>query len=154
MSTYFGDSSGVVKLYVTEIGSEWVDGLTDQAQGHQVVIARITLVEVAAALFRRVRGGTLSASDAARAIQELGHDLTSQFVIVDLTPTVVAKALILAEQYGLRGYDCVQLASALVVQRERLERGLSPLTLISSDVELNHAARKEHLQVEDPNTLP
>ena len=152
MSSYFVDSSGVVKLYVVEIGSDWLDRLTDRAEGHQLVITRITVVEVAAALFRRVRGGTLSVSDAAHAVQDLERDMAELFIIVDLTPVVVARALVAARHYGLRGYDCVQLASALVVQQERLRRGLSPLTLISGDVELNHAARQESLAVEDPNS--
>ena len=154
MATYFVDSSGAAKFYVSEVGSSWMESLTDRAQRHQLVIARITAVEVAAVLFRRVRGGRMAASDAAIAMQEFGRDLGSLFAIVELTPIVMARALVAAQQHGLRGYDCVQLASALVVQQERLQRGLSAVTLISGDTELNQAARHEHLAVEDPNTHP
>jgi hypothetical protein len=36
-------------------GATWVSGLTDRALAHEVLIARVAAVEVAAALFRRVR---------------------------------------------------------------------------------------------------
>jgi len=58
-----------------------------------------------------------------------------------------------AGRRGLRGYDCVQLAGALSIQRERFAAQLDPVVLVSADAELNAAARAEGLRVEDPNAI-
>ena len=55
MSTFFLDSSALVKRYLTETGSGWVLRLTDPAAGHTISIAELTEVEVAAALAARHR---------------------------------------------------------------------------------------------------
>jgi predicted nucleic acid-binding protein len=57
----------------------------------------------------------------------------------------------LAEKHGLRGYDAVQLASALVVHAELLVSGVSELLLICADTNLNEVAQVENLSVQNPN---
>jgi hypothetical protein len=59
-----------------------------------------------------------------------------------------------AETYGLRGYDAVQLAAALDVNTSYHAAGLPTITLISADAELNAAATSEGLTVENPNNYP
>jgi predicted nucleic acid-binding protein len=54
----------------------------------------------------------------------------------------------------LRGYDAVQLATALETNRKRLSDGLSALVFVSADAELNNAAQAEGLEVENPNNYP
>jgi uncharacterized protein len=56
---YFVYSSALVKRYVQETGSMWLSGLVTPAAGHDIYIARITTVEVIAALTRRARGGAI-----------------------------------------------------------------------------------------------
>ena len=51
----------------------------------------------------------------------------------------------------LRAYDAVQLATVLEVHNERTALGLSPLTLLSADTDLNDAAIAESLIVDNPN---
>ena len=60
----------------------------------------------------------------------------------------------LAETYGLRGYDAVQLAAAVEVNASYRSAGLPPITLVSADVELNAAASAEGLTVDNPNFHP
>jgi len=60
----------------------------------------------------------------------------------------------LSEKYALRGYDAIQLATALEANEKRSQRGLSPLTIVSADSELNTASQTEGLQVENPNDYP
>jgi uncharacterized protein len=62
---------------------------------------------------------------------------------------VLQSAALLADLHSLRGYDAVQLASALEV---RLQVPL--LILVSADGDLNTAATAEGLPVENPNTHP
>ena len=52
MSAFFFDSSALAKRYAPEVGSGWVISLTDAASDHDILLAEITLVEVAA-LYRR-----------------------------------------------------------------------------------------------------
>ena len=120
----------------------------------RLLVVRVTPVEVAAALFRRVRGGTLTLTAASSALAMLANNMQRTFQVAEVTPTLADLAIEIAERYGLRGYDCIQLAGALLTQRQRARSGLNPLTLVSADAELNSAARAEGLPVEDPNAHP
>ena len=154
MPIYFFDSSAIVRRYVTEIGTAWVLSLTNPRSGNQLHIARITGVEVISAIARRTRSGSVSVADAAIAFADFRHDFTRAYRIADLTPTIVSRAMQLAETHGLRGYDAVQLAAALNVQFYLLSLAMPGLTMVSADVELNAAAATEGLMVEDPNAHP
>ena len=57
MATFFCDSSAIVKRYVNETGSNFVEDLADVKNGNVILLARITQVEVAAAIARRLKGG-------------------------------------------------------------------------------------------------
>ena len=59
MSVYSLDTSAVVKRYVSETGSVWINALCDPASGNSLHIARITAVEVVSALTRRHRKGDI-----------------------------------------------------------------------------------------------
>jgi predicted nucleic acid-binding protein len=154
VAAYFLDSSGAAKRYVVETGTGRVLTLCDPAHRHELFLVRITAIEIAAVLFRRVRAALLAAADAARASAALRSDLTRLYQVVEVTPSLLDQALGVAERHGLRGYDCVQLAGALGIQQARAAAGLSPLTLVSADAELNAAAQAEGLTVEDPNDFP
>lgn len=152
MAVSFLDSSALVKRYAQETGSDWVEGRTDPQEGHTLYLARMTAVEVAAAVGRRQRGGALSAGDAATALQDLSYDLAHQYRLVEITALLITHAMRLAVIYALRGYNAVQLASVLTVHTAREAQGLSRLTLVSTDHERNAAARADALSVDDSNT--
>lgn len=67
---------------------------------------------------------------------------------------MIAAAMKLARSHALRGYDAVQLASAIEVHQVRVAAGASPVTIISADDPLNAAALAEGLLVENPNNHP
>ncbi|MGI8668756.1 MAG: type II toxin-antitoxin system VapC family toxin [Aridibacter sp.] len=71
MAEYFFDSSAIVKRYVNEVGSNFVDNLADTKNGNIILLARITRVEVAAALARRHKGKSISAKDLQTALAAL-----------------------------------------------------------------------------------
>jgi predicted nucleic acid-binding protein len=154
VAAYVFDSSAIVKRYVRETGTTWVFSLTDPGAGHAIYVAGITGVEVVSALTRQTRSGALTPTDAATALAQLRHDLAHQYYIVDITPTLLVRAMALAETHALRGYDAVQCAAAVLLHAERQVRGMPPLTLVSADTALNAAAAAEGLRVEDPNTHP
>ncbi|MDQ3256893.1 MAG: type II toxin-antitoxin system VapC family toxin [Acidobacteriota bacterium] len=152
MAAYFLDSSALVKRYVTETGTAWVNGLLDPAMRHRLYIARITGAEVTAALTRRERGGHLSATAAAAAVASFQHDYTNRLRPVEITAVLITSAIQAARTHGLRGYDAVQLAAALAATRRRVARHLAPLTLVTADLELLAAGVAEGLTTDDPNT--
>ncbi len=154
MAHYYLDSSALVKRYVVEHGTVWIDNLCDVGSGHEVYTVRVSGAEIVAALFRRARVGALSLSDAQAETAQFKVDLTNDYQIVEVTESLVDAAMTLAERYGLRGYDAIQLAAALELQAARTASGLSFLTFVCADTDLNTAAATEGLAVENPNVYP
>jgi predicted nucleic acid-binding protein len=48
MSLYFCDTSAIIKRYVEEPGHQWISQLCDPANGHDITISQVALVEVVA----------------------------------------------------------------------------------------------------------
>jgi predicted nucleic acid-binding protein len=154
MAAFFLDTSAVVKRYIQEAGTAWVQGIADPAASHLIYLARITAVEMSSAVIPRQRGGTLSAQDAASTLQQFRHDLVSGYRIIEVIPSLLSSAALLVEKHGLRAYDAVQLAAAVGLNNRRVAAGTDAVTLIPADQELNTAAIAEGLPVEDPNSHP
>jgi predicted nucleic acid-binding protein len=112
-------------------------------------VVRITLAETIAAVTRRERGGSITAGDAATALADFGLDFSRQYIVVEVSAGLVARAAALARRHALRGYDAVQLAAALEIHAND-----PSVTLLSADSELNGAANAEGLAVDDPNLHP
>ncbi len=153
MAAFIFDASGIVKRYIQEIGTGWVRSLADPTASNEVFLTRITRVEVTAAITRRGRGGSLASTVAAILVQ-FRQDATHEYNILEITPALLADAERLAEIHGLRAYDAVQLAASLELDRKRQAAGLSRITLISADQELNAAGIANGLLVDDPNAHP
>jgi uncharacterized protein len=151
---YYFDSSALVKRYTSERGTAWVLGITDPGAGNIIFIARIAAVEVVSAITRAVRVGSVTSTDAFSAKANFRHDYLNQYRAMEITAGLIMRAMALAEQYALRGYDAVQLAAAVETQAYNLSVGLPVLTLISADAALNSAATAAGLTVEDPNNHP
>jgi predicted nucleic acid-binding protein len=65
MALLYFDSSGIVKYYILEKGSSWVNRLVSASTpagewANEIVIARIGIVEVGAAIAKRQRMGEIS----------------------------------------------------------------------------------------------
>ncbi|MCX6359847.1 MAG: type II toxin-antitoxin system VapC family toxin [Armatimonadetes bacterium] len=149
--SYFIDTSALAKRYISETGSDWLRATLEPATGCRALIARATSVELVSAITRRERAGALTAVDAAGARGEFVRDLADEDMVVEFGEPVAMEAMRLAECHALRGYDAIQLASALAVNRAAVGAGLHPVVLVSSDADLNAAARREGVSVEDPN---
>lgn len=107
------DASAIVKRYVTESRSTHVLALMDEAGA--VATSMVSRVEVATAFARAVRVGVLDGTAGRRVHRRFAGEWTD-FVRIPVTEALVARADALAWDHGLRGYDAVQLASALVWQ--------------------------------------
>lgn len=152
MAAYFFDTSALVKRYATETGTAWVTSLIDPVAGNRIYVARITGVETVSALTRKQRGNHITAAQAATALAALRSELGIILRIVEVTPATLNEAMLLAEKHALRGYDAVQLASAIEANNRRTALSLSPLTLVSADADLNAAGAAEGLSTDDPNS--
>lgn len=151
MDVYFFDSSAIVKRYVNETGSVFVETLANLKSGNLILLARITQVKVASAFARRLKGGSLTQTDADDALKLFQHDLSNNYFVIEITSDLLDKAMKLASKHALRGYDAVQLSSVLESNCERISQNLPPLILVSADTELNTTAQTEGLSVENPN---
>ena len=151
MATYFFDSSALVKYYIDETGSDWVEILIDAQPANEILIAEITGAEVVAALTRRSRLGHIAVPDAAIVIGLFKNHFRYKLNSLVVRTNVVEAAMDLAETHGLRGFDSIQLASALTTNETLVTRGHQALIFISADSALNQAAIREGLSVDNPN---
>lgn len=107
------DASALVKRYVAEAGSAAVGRLISQAEA--VGTSVVSRAEVAAALAKAVRMKLLPRVESASALQVFSLEW-EKLVRLQLTELLVARAASLAWEQGLRGYDAVHLAAALIWQ--------------------------------------
>ncbi|GAB4184122.1 MAG: type II toxin-antitoxin system VapC family toxin [Coleofasciculaceae cyanobacterium] len=154
VSAYFLDSSALVKRYVPETGSAWIQAIANAATGNLLIISRITWVEVLSALARRQREGSLSATDVHLIIQRFRYDLNHQYQVVELDRTVMENAGQLVNQYPLRAYDAVQLASVLRIQPTFATATSTSLVFLTADDRLLTIAQTAGLLTDNPNHHP
>jgi len=149
MVTYFLDSSALAKRYLDEPGSAWTKAVATDER-NVLIIARITLVEIASALSRRRREAAISDVDYADQLGAIRFDARARYQIVELTSTITDEALHLTTQHALRAYDAVQLASGLFANRAVISAGTMPLVFLSADERLNAIAQAEGLNTDNP----
>lgn len=154
VTVYFLDSSALVKRYVGEIGSTWVQTITSSQAGNRLIIARITWVEVLSALARLQREGQLAKVNVTTAIRAFRYHLDTQYQVVELDRTLAQIAGRLVQQHPLRAYDSVQLASALKLQSAFTKIAATSLVFVSADSRLLAVAQTEGLGTDNPHNYP
>ncbi len=154
VKVYFLDSSALVKRYVNETGSSWVQAITAPKIGNKLIIARITWVEVLSAFARLQREGNLAPTDVATAIRTFRYGLDTQYQVVELDRSLAQAAGQLVQQHPLRAYDSVQLASALKLQPAFVKAAKASFTFVSADGRLLAIAHAEGLLTNNPNNHP
>ena len=95
-----------------------------------VATSRLSEVEIASALARLAREGSMSVADRDRALQQLTEDFQS-FWVVEVTREVVALARTLLVGHPLRAGDSLQLASCQYLRREFSEN--IPMVVFDED---------------------
>ena len=146
MTLYFLDASAWVKRYFHEAGSDYVISLFEQ--NNLLSACTLGLIEVNATAARKRSAGNIDQGRFQQSKTRLLEDW-GRLLWVELTPEVRETALQVAETYALRGADSVHLASALLLHTQL---GISnhDFKFVSSDQELNVAARAAGLSVIDP----
>lgn len=113
MIVYF-DTSALLKAYVQENGSKEVIALMDEGANLFGSIV-LTKVEMASAIQRAIRTTGSSSTKAANSWQDFLDDWES-FTRLRISAGTIEKASDIAWEYGLRGYDSLHLAGALMWQ--------------------------------------
>ncbi len=137
------DTSALLKLYVEEDDSDFVEGAVQDAE--TTVTSIMTYVETRAAFSRRRRDGSLTLADYHRVVREFEREWERYFVI-PVTDSLIKSAGKLAETHGLRGYDALHLASADFFREKTNE----PVIFGCWDSHLETAARRQGLQLLRP----
>jgi uncharacterized protein len=127
------DTSALVKLYVREPGSEQLAELTKLALF--TATSWVAYVEFVAAITRSVRLRTVSRTSASRKLTLFQHHW-EDLVQIEASRLVITRAATIAWEHGLRGYDSLHLASALIWQEALAES----ITFATYDQELGKVA--------------
>ena len=149
---YCFDSSAVVKRYATERGSAWVRSIVPSDAENTIYLGQVGIVEIAAALSRKVRTQELSHDEYEAALWLFLMDVRNEeYVVTPLSDYIVELAVNLTRRHPLRGYDAVHLATAIALNNALMSAGLSKLVFLAADARLCDADRGEGLATENPN---
>jgi uncharacterized protein len=127
---YF-DTSAVLPVVIEEPSSQNASRLWDEAD--RVVSSRLVYPEGRAALAMALRMNRVDELELQATVEEF-EALCAQLDLVEVTDDLARSAGAMAQQFGLRGYDAVHLASLQAV-------GDSELVLASGDQDLMAAAQ-------------
>ncbi len=127
------DTSAAVKLYASESGS--AETRRAVAQAEQIASSLLAYAETRAALARKYRMRQIDASGFERSKADFESDWRG-FIKMPADPETVRRAGDFAEQFRLRAYDAIHLATA-----DRLYRETRSLVVFACfDRVLNRAA--------------
>jgi len=155
VTDYDLDASALVKRYVNEVGSAWIRQITDPTAQNTVLLAEITLAEVAAALAAQCRApGGITQEQRDRALSRFLQDCDEHFLLLPVDRPVIDRAVELTQNHRLRGYDAVQLATALVTNEILQAQNLLSLVFVAADNDLLNAAEAEQFPVDNPLDHP
>jgi hypothetical protein len=151
MSSYFLDTSAIVKRYHPELGLERVHTIFDEP-AHRLATSRLTLTEMQSAMVRRLRLGEIDRDAIAKVRKHLLEEVRNRRIIVlALRPHHFREAGRVLMKYGqtipVRTLDAIQMASAIDLR----ERGFAEV-LVSSDKHLLAVAKLEGFEVMNPET--
>ena len=134
------DTSALVKRHIQEMGTNDVISWMRAAQ--TIGMSVITRAEAAAAFARMVRMSVIDKPTAESLLSEFRQHWP-QYIRLRVTEITIARADAMAWEMGLRGYDAVHLASAVMWQ-EALQ---APVTMVAYDRPLWEAAAQIGLRV-------
>lgn len=116
----FLDTSSLIKLYHTELGTDDLDRLLDENSVEQIFLAEIAKIEFNSAVWKKVRTKDLTKDEAVEIIDSFQSDYPNySFISTDHQLLVAARDLIAKYGFaGLRTLDSIQLASILSIKEE------------------------------------
>ena len=144
-TTYFLDTSALVKRYHLETGTACLDAVLSESDA-TFLIASITIAELTSAIARKYAEREITQEALRHTLSKFAEDLIADFWILDRERCHIQAAQQLILQHGLRTLDSLQLSVLLSVKT------LSPV-LLSSDARLLAAAEAVGIAVRDPSAI-
>ncbi len=142
MAFYYFDTSGAVKIYHPEPGTDKLVEIYKSPE-NGVIISDLTYTEVLSALNRKKQSGVISQPQFDEAMGKFFFDYQNKYIIVAFSNSIRILAGQLILRRNLRSGDSIQLATAL----ENID---SALIFVASDQRLCDAATSEGLQILNP----
>lgn len=148
-STYFFDTSGVVKFYHKEVGTEWVESIFSDGES-TIVLSELTTVEFHSAVAKKIRTKEITGDAGRQALMNFQKDCAERFLIVLLDSKMIRKAKELIDRHGsrfpLRTLDALQLAAC------RLEEARD-VCFVCADTNLITVCQEEAIQTVNPENF-
>ena len=154
MTTYYLDTSAAVKLYVSEVGSGWLQGLFVGPRAPVAVTSHLLRVEMWSAFARRLRETSVSLDDYTQMCDLFAEDRQNLYRFTPINEIAIRSACEYVERYPLRASDAIHLAAALDTNRQLMNARRPGLVFLCADNRLLQAAVAEGLAVDNPNDHP
>lgn len=168
MPAYFFDTNALIKVYIHERGSPWVNAAMASKPSPDIYISELARVELPSALYKveRIRGYSQALTDTA--INRFHADLRLSaptrrlkvFEIVPLSDQVLTLADTLLRKYrtgtpyALRSLDAIQVAFATLVRSSLPPAERGGLTFVTVDRQLRGVAGAEGFPTINPEHPP
>jgi len=153
MVYFYIDTSVLVKRYKSEKGTEFADHLMEVliTEKHVVATSALTMIELVSVLKRAEKGKILSKKDISMAMAAFSRD-SEKLTIRPIGEGTMEKALDVIMVHGTKTLDSIHLGSLLEL-RDIMRLVHEDVILISDDVEMCEAARKEKFLVITSNDI-
>ncbi len=148
---YFLDTSAIAKRYIPEIGTPWINAITDPIAKNTLLLCQLAWVELQSAISRRQRENTFTREQAQILSTRFQTHWSTDYHIITVDQTLLNLATELIKKHPLRAYDAVQLASALLIQPNLSSPKTNLFTFVSADDRLLEIAQLEGLTTINPN---
>lgn len=117
MSSYFFDTSALVKRYHEEEGTEAVDEILDR-DDVEILISSLTVIESVSAFRRKYNRGELSESEMEELLGVFFQEALDEFVILPMEESLLNFSFELVLEDDLRTLDSLQLSAGLSLAKE------------------------------------
>jgi uncharacterized protein len=111
----FLDTSSLIKRYILEDGSKIVDNF--YLPENDICISSVTIIEINAALKRKLTDGSISIETFNNAIAFWKTDYT-QYRVIPYNDLLINKSLSIIETYQIKTLDSIQISSAILSEAE------------------------------------
>ena len=153
MSHFYFDTSALVKQYLLETGSHWVQTLLRDRQT-LVFTSELTRIETVCTFARRRREKLLTDDDFEQVLAVYQYDFAHHYISMQVETAVLDAAQHLAMRHPLRAYDAVQLATAWLSNEALVRADDAPLIFVCADERLLAIAKAVGLDTANPNDYP
>ncbi len=143
---YYYDTSGLIKLYHQEIGTEWVERIFNDK--NTIIISELSTVEFYSTLAKKVRTKEVTRDAKEVALKNFLKDCKERFILNPINAASIKKAKEIIERYGdtksIKTLDALQLAACILESEE--------IVFVCSDAKLIEISELEGVEGINPET--